>query len=73
MSGYAASPLESSFGDHSADTHDPPDSQAKELEIYETQPFLKSALFVRNGYSVDGKEIVKRFERRRVVDEDEEM
>ena len=47
--------------------------QAKELEIYETQPFLRSALFARNGYSVVGKEIVKRFERRRPVDEDEEM
>jgi len=49
--------------------------QAKELEIYETTPFLRSALFKRNGYTLaaDGKEIVKKFERRRVVNEDEEM
>ncbi|KAL7410303.1 MCM2/3/5 family-domain-containing protein [Mrakia frigida] len=51
------------------------EERAKELEIYETTPFLRSALFKRNGYTLAaaGKEIVKKFERRRVVNEDEEM
>jgi hypothetical protein len=48
--------------------------QAKDLEIYETSPFLRSALFTRNGYvlSANKREIVKRFERRREVEEMEE-
>lgn len=50
------------------------EERAKELEIYETSSFLKSALFKRNGYSVQGgKEIVKKFEKRVVQDEEEGM
>ena len=50
------------------------EERAKELEIYETSSFLKSALFKRNGYSVrGGKEVVKKFEKRVVQEEDEGM
>ena len=35
--------------------------QAKEHEIYDIQPFLKSKLFSTNGYKVAGANIEKAF------------
>lgn len=53
-------------------------SQAAELDIQKdtVSEFTRSALFKRNGYVVQGKEIVKTFARRQAArngdDEDEE-
>ena len=37
--------------------------QAKEHDIYETAPFLRSKLFAANGYKVNDGVIEKRFRR----------
>lgn len=39
----------------------PTPAQAKEHEIYDATPFLRSRLFTANGYTLNGDVIEKRF------------
>jgi hypothetical protein len=41
--------------------HSLPYAQAKEYDVYDTAPFLRSKLFAANGYKVNDGIIEKRF------------